>query len=375
MPRPPNRRAPRRPDRPPAVAQSSPLLRHCTGARAGTTAPQPRALSTDSADPTFQACRATIVDSVLDDPPHVPHGLLRRADAVAAGYSDAELARMVRREQLSRVRRGVYRATTEPPAVDAAARHALLVRASIPELRSASVISHVSAAAMHGLPLWGVQLDRVHVLRPPLSSGSSSKRLRLHLARLRNDDVTAVEDVPTTTVTRTVVDVARTTSFETAVVLADAALRLRLTSKERLRECCAAMGPVPGSRAAARVISFADRLSESVGESRSRVLMSRSGLPAPDLQVRVLRTDRSVVGRCDFGWEKQRTIGEFDGLVKYGRLLRPGQDAGEVLVQEKLREDELRDHRWEVARWIWADLGRPHVVQARIQRAFVRGRR
>jgi Transcriptional regulator, AbiEi antitoxin len=312
---------------------------------------------------------------VLDDVADAPRRLLRRADAVAAGYSDAELARMVRREQLARVRRGVYRATGGQPPVDATGRHVLLVRASIPELRSSSIVSHVSAAAMHGLPLWGVRLDRVHILRPPLSAGCSSKRLRLHLARTGTDDVTTIDDVAATTVTRTVVDVARTTPFETAVVLADAALHRRLTSKVRLRECLSAMGPVPGSRAAARVISFADRLSESVGESRSRVLLGRLGLPAPDLQVRVLRADRSVVGRCDFGWEEQRTIGEFDGLVKYGRLLRPGQDPGDAVIEEKLREDELRDHRWEVARWIWADLRRPQVVEARIRRAFARGRR
>jgi hypothetical protein len=44
-----------------------------------------------------------------------------------------------------------------------------------------------------------------------------------------------------------------------------------------------------------------------------------------------------MVGRCDLGWEQQRTVGEFDGRVKYGRLLRPGQDPGEAVAQERLR--------------------------------------
>ena len=114
------------------------------------------------------------------------------------------------------------------------------------------------------------------------------------------------------------------------------------------------MGRVPRIRAAARAVDFADPLSESVGESRSRVLIHRLGLTAPDLQVRVRRRDGSVMARCDFGWEGHRTVGEFDGRVKYGRLLRPGQSAEDVVWAEKRREDSLRDEGWQVVRWIWA---------------------
>ena len=198
--------------------------------------------------------------------------------------------------------------------------------------------------------------------------------MHLHVARVRDDEVTLLEGIPVTDMTRTVVDIARTVPFEPAVVLADQALRRQATSRERLSECLKRMGSVHGSRVAGRVIAFADPLSESVGESRSRVLLHRLGLPGPDLQVRVLRRDRSVIGRCDFGWEAFRTLGEFDGRVKYGRLVKPGQDAGDVVFQEKRREDELRDHRWEVARWTWDDIDRPGRIEQRIRRAFARGR-
>jgi predicted transcriptional regulator of viral defense system len=302
-------------------------------------------------------------------------GLLRRADAVADGFSDVELARLVRRGELARLQRGTY--LTDPTAAPAelAARHALRVAATISDLRVPAVVSHLSAAALHGLPLWGVRLSRVHVLRRPPASGASNVRLHLHVARYADEDIAVVEGLALTDVTRTVVDVARTASFEAAVVVADAALYRRLTSQIRLRECLARMGPVPGVRAAARALAFADGLSESVGESRSRVAMHRLRLPSPDLQVRVLRGDRSEIGRCDFGWEQFRTVGEFDGRIKYGRLLRPGEDPGDAVFAEKRREDELRDHRWEVARWVWADLDRPAVMGARIRRAFARGRR
>ena len=49
-------------------------------------------------------------------------------------------------------------------------------------------------------------------------------------------------------------------------------------------------------------------------------------------------------------------MGEFDGLVKYGRLLQPGQAPAEAVVAEKLREDALRDQDLRVVRWTWTDL-------------------
>ena len=309
----------------------------------------------------------------VTEPEPVP--ILRRADAVRQGYSDAELARLVRRRELLRLQRGTY--TVQPAAVpsEIAARHVLLARATVAGLRVPSVVCSASAAAVHGLPVWGIQLDRVHVLRRPPAGGNGSSRLRVHVARLTVDEETFVDGLPITTVTRTVVDVARSAPFEAAVVTADAALHLRRTSKAQLEECLGRMGAVPGVRAAARVITFADGLSESVGESRSRVLIHRLGLPAPDLQVRVLRAGGWAIGRCDFGWERYRTVGEFDGRIKYGRLLQPGQHPGDAVFEEKRREDALRDHRWEVARWTWDDLARPSFIGARIRRAFARGGR
>ena len=72
----------------------------------------------------------------------------------------------------------------------------------------------------------------------------------------------------------------------------------------------------------------------------------------------------------DFGWSRQRTVGEFDGKVKYGRLLKPGQDAGEVVYAEKLREDAIRDEGWQVVRWTWLDLRDFGPTATRIRARF-----
>ncbi|MGY1745734.1 hypothetical protein [Blastococcus sp. SYSU D00695] len=302
----------------------------------------------------------------MSDRPIPP--LLRPA-ALAQGLSDDELARMVRRRELVRLQRGAY---VEP---DTLPDDRLRITATMAGLRVPGVVSHTSAALLHGLPLWRVPARRLHVTRRPGSAGSGSARVHLHLARLPDDEVAVVDDVPVTDVTRTVLDLARTVPFESAVVLADDALGRGLTTREELRARLALMGPVPGTRRAARVVDFADARSGSVGESRSRVLIHRLGLPAPDLQVEVWRTDGSRIGFCDFGWEDERTVAEFDGRIKYGRLLRPGQAPGDAVFAEKVREDDVRDAGREVARWTWPDLDSPRTVGDRLLRAFARGRR
>ena len=118
-----------------------------------------------------------------------------------------------------------------------------------------------------------------------------------------------------------------------------------------------------------------DIRSESPGESASRVIFQLHGLPAPDLQHEVRAADGTLVGRSDAAWPEFRTLGEFDGRTKYGRLLRPGQRTEDVVYAEKLREDALRELGWEVVRWTWADLRDPEALIRRIERAFERGRR
>jgi hypothetical protein len=217
-----------------------------------------------------------------------------------------------------------------------------------------------------------VRLDRVHLLRNPPANGSGSRAVHLHVARLPDDHVTALQGLAVTDLTRTAVDVARTVPFEQAVVIVDAALATKKTTPARLTACLAGMGAVPGSRRASRVVAFADARAESVGESRSRVLIARLGLPAPDLQVTLRREDGSNIARCDFGWREHRTVAEFDGRLKYGRLLRPGQHPGDAVFDEKVREDAIREEGWKVARWIWREIDTPRVIGNRLRRAFDR---
>jgi hypothetical protein len=302
-----------------------------------------------------------------------PDRLVLRRLALTEGWSDDELARHVRGGDLTRLRRGVYVVGADALTVEA--RHRLLVSATMASLRRPAVVSHQSAAILHGLPLWGVRLDRAHVTRRPPASSEVGRSLRIHVARLADHEVVEVDGLPVTDPVRTALDLARSLPLEPAVVLLDAALHRGLVQQPLLAGRAEEMTGTRGSRAAARALDLADARSESVGESRSRVLLHRLGL-APSTLQRVIRSESGrEIGRADFAWEEERVVGEFDGRVKYGRGLRPGQDPGEVVFEEKRREDAIRDEDWGVVRWIWAELVPGMVVGERVRRARARGRR
>lgn len=177
-----------------------------------------------------------------------------------------------------------------------------------------------------------------------------------------------------TTVARTIVDLARTCGFEQGVVSADHALRSSRVAREALERSADLARRRSGIRTAHQVIAFADAGAESVGESRSRVMMTREGLPRPELQFPIFGPTGAVIARTDFRWPGFKTVGEFDGAEKYGRKRRPGQQAGDTVFQEKLREDRIRELGFTVVRWTWAELDDPPALADKIRRALARGR-
>ena len=287
----------------------------------------------------------------MDDP--VPT-LRRRPGLLALGFTDGELQRMRRRGELVSVRRGAY--LTGPLPEAPAERHRLDARAALDQLSPGAVLSHASAAVWHGLPTWRVPLTRVQVVRARSSGGRVHRRVHVLTGPLSSEEILLVDGLPVTSVARTVVDLARTVSFESGVVTADAALAAGVVTMDDLELALARCKGWPGCPRARRVVAFADGRAESVGESRSRVAIARAGLPAPLPQWVVCDAAGRFLGKVDFGWPDRRTVAEFDGLVKYGRALNPDQPVEEVLVEEKLREDRLRAEGLTVVRWTWRDL-------------------
>ena len=300
--------------------------------------------------------------------------LILRAEAFDRGLNVDDIKRRLAGGKWKAIRRGVY--VPAPAVADLTPEqlHCLRIEAALPQLSSHYVVSHLSAACLHGLELLRPPGQAVQVTNPGARSGRRRKMLQTFCAAMDPDEITTVDGYPVTTVARTLVDMARTCGFEQSVVAVDHALRTGRVVREALETASERAGRRPGIRAAHQVIAFADPGAESVGESRSRVLMTREGLPPPELQFRVLGRSGAMVARTDFRWREFNTVGEFDGAEKYGRRLRPGQSAGDAVFQEKLREDQIRELGFNVVRWTWGELDDPPALAGKIRRALARGR-
>jgi hypothetical protein len=288
------------------------------------------------------------------------------------GFSYDEIGRSCRRGELRRIRRGAYAAVA--PNQSVVDRHRQMIMATVPQLRADAVVSHTSAAVLHFLPVPDRALAKVHLTRPRTVGGGKQRSLiALHSSRLEAPDITQIDGVPVTSLARTVFDLARSMPFDQAVAAGDRALAIGMAI-ELLSDMLERGKYWGGIRAAQRVTSFIDGRAESVGESYSRVRCHQLNLPAPEPQLKIV--DRGqIVARCDLGWAEFGTVGEFDGRIKYGRLLLPGETAEDAVVREKRREDRIRDLGWQVVRWIWVELFGFEVVRDRLARAFARGRR
>ena len=117
---------------------------------------------------------------------------------------------------------------------------------------------------------------------------------------------------------------------------------------------------------ARQAVWLADARSESVGESRARLLLNAIGFrPTPQVEIR--DQHGRLVGRVDLLLERERIIVEFDGLMKYADA-----NGREALAAEKSREDRLRALGYEFVRLTWADLSRPATVKRLLRLAVAR---
>lgn len=226
------------------------------------------------------------------------------------------------------------------------------IAAAAAVLEPGTYFGHESAAVLHGLPLLNSRLGEVVVLRTRGGHGNITSTLHARRAALGIAEVTTVCGLPVTSLARTVADLVKRLPFPEAVMVADAGLRAGAGRVELAAYAVSGRG----CRMAARALSFADGRAESAGESLSRVRIHQAGLPAPELQHEFVNRWGAMIGRLDFWWPWCGVAGEFDGMVKYGELLRPGQTVKDVIRHEKQREQRLVDEGIRVIRWTWADL-------------------
>jgi hypothetical protein len=312
-------------------------------------------------------------------------GIFSRAEALDCGETDRTLAAGVRDGVLVRLRRGFYApAEIYAAANNASAKHVLYARAALAGQGGRVALTGASAAALHGFDIYDTSLDVVHLMRLDNGSTRTEAGIVHHASRKDiEEEVGLYEGILASVPARAVWEVACRSSLEGGVVTADSALHQVPEIKGSLDELHDRFALFPGSVKGRTVLRLADGRSDTPGESVTRVQYYRYGIPIPDLQYDVFDERGVLIGTSDFYWDDFRHLGEFDGKIKYQKLLRLGETPSDCVFREKRREDAMRADRRGMSRFVWIDVmprnARRTMTQLRAaldqsRRLYVRGR-
>ena len=219
----------------------------------------------------------------------------------------------------------------------------VLLAATSRRLPTNAVFSGRTAGWLHGLDL--PPCDPVEVTLP---SGSHTSRLAGIV--VRSSDVGASETVtrrghPTTSVVRTLADLGRRLPLVEAVAALDMALHERLLKSHDLCSWVCAHPRYPGIARLRRTIELAEPATESVMETRLRLLLVLAGLPRPLAQISLRDEDGHFVGRPDFYYPWHRLALEYDG-----------SGHRENLTGDNRRQNRMVDAGYRLLRFTAADV-------------------
>ncbi len=310
-------------------------------------------------------------DRPADDPRNTT--VWRRRDLVDQGLNDRLIRRAVCAGELARIRPGAYVAAGDWARLDPEGQFVVRGRAVLRQAKTPLVLSHASALAEYGAPLWCVALEKVHTTRTDGLSGRRASDICQHEGRLDPNEVAMVNGVLVTSPARAVIEAATCAPAEVGLCLANHALHEGWTTVPELERQYVGMEQWPDSRSVELVLRLADGRIESVGESRTLWVCFHEGLPMPIPQYVVRDGAGRQIARVDFAWPELGVFMEFDGRVKYEDLLRPGERASDVVLRERDRERLICETTgWVCVRVSWADLARPARLAARIRAAMNR---
>ena len=302
---------------------------------------------------------STQIEPALREVASGQHGLFTTRQAHRAGTSASALVQAVKDGALLHPGRGLYAVADLVDTASPLSWHRTRAfGASL--LWEDAMLASVSAVVAHGVPVWGVDLARVRVLRPlDRSVGMPSYRVR----PWRGQPAVVTDLGPAVELSHALAQHAVDHGLVPGVVSADRALHDGRVTMAELEESAGVVSEWRHGSRAVSMVSFANPLHESVGESRCAVTLALGGVVL-EPQVDIRDASGHLVGRVDFLVTGTNVIVEFDGRVKY--------ESGDpsVLWAEKRREDALRRLGYVVVRLTWADLERPGAALAKVRTAI-----
>jgi hypothetical protein len=295
-------------------------------------------------------------------------GVFSTADASACGVDANALASLERSKAVLRVGPRAYvTASAWQDASTTEQRHRLSATAVLRSFDGRVVASHHSALAMHGLPFCDVDFQVIHVARRTGTTSRRRGRLLIHEA-FPPDALVTTDGFTTVCPALAVVGTAMVDGFEAGLAAADAALHREVTTLDELESWLNRMSRRPGLTVARQVVASVEPLTESVGETRTRLLLqAMADLPEVVAQFPFTDSRDQVWARADF-LVGDGLVVEFDGMKKYRAADgTSSQGAQRIVEAEKRREDRIRALGYAVVRLTWDDLARPELVMRKIR--------
>jgi predicted transcriptional regulator of viral defense system len=259
---------------------------------------------------------------------------------------DAVLWR-VRAGRLHRLHHGVY-----------AVGHTVLKRegrwlAAVLACGEGAVLSHLSAAAHHGL--LQSEASRIDVTTPRRRAGNAT--IRLHRSRsLDARDTTTHQGIPITSVPRTLLDLAPTVQSHLLERALAQAQRLDLYDHRAIEDVLARANGHRGRAALTEATAQEPKLTRSELEARFLALVRDAGLPEPLTNFLLAAPDHPRL-EVDLYWPTHRVIVELDGYETHRTR--------HAFEQDRARDAALTAAGYKIVRFTWRTADA--VVRNRLQ--------
>ncbi len=283
-----------------------------------------------------------------------------RAQLRAAGVSQGQVARRLRRGLLRREHAGVYTVISGESIYLGRETAALLA------CGERAVLSHASAAAVWGIAEYSAGPVEVTVVAS--DRGKQRQGVRAHrAAKLLDDEIAVHQHLPITSPARTLIDRAGQLSpRDLERELDEASVVLELVTRSQLR---AAIERAPRRKGVQVLAKLLDRrgsaITRSEAEERFLKLVRGAGLPAPQTQVKI------GAYTVDFFWPAHRVAFEIDGFRFHtsrrafdrDRRKEPALKAAGV-DPNRVSRDQVRYEPFAVVAYVASALARADVAFA-----------
>jgi very-short-patch-repair endonuclease len=291
----------------------------------------------------------TDIDRALAELARRQWGVVSLAQLEALGLGARGVQHRAETGRLRRVHRGVY--AIGGAALPREGRHLAAVLACGP----GAVLSHASAAVHWGLLTYDA--PKAHVTAPQSRAGAPG--IRLHRTRsLDAKDITTHRGIPTTTLARTLLDVAAsspTNHLDHAIGLA---IRNELYDQRAIEDVLERHNGRRGTRAL-RLATADPAFTRSALERRFRRLCRHAGLPQPRCNTDVADLNHHP-HEVDFYFPAHRLVVEVDGWRDHGTRI--------AFERDRAKDAALVAAGYTVLRFTWRQLRYdPETVAARVR--------